>query len=78
MSSIITIRHNFGRNGLLKHRDLPHIWKAPEFRHCRPLLLSLLQHFEVLLLLLLFIYLFTISLYYHHPPRLPRIYATQP
>jgi hypothetical protein len=57
MSSIITIRHNFGRNGLLKHRDLPHIWKAPEFRHCRPLLLSLLQHFEVLLLLLLLLLL---------------------
>jgi hypothetical protein len=47
MSSIITIRHSFSRNGLLKHRDLPHIWKAPEFCNCRPLLLSLLQHFEV-------------------------------
>lgn len=47
MSSIITLEHNFIRNGVLLHRDLQLLWKAPEFRDCRPLLLSLLQHFEV-------------------------------
>ncbi len=48
MSSIITLQHNFIKNGILRHRDLQLLWKAPELRSCRSLLLSLLQHFEVI------------------------------
>ncbi|KAL6061380.1 Pleckstrin y domain [Balamuthia mandrillaris] len=48
MSSIISLKHNFVRHGILKHRDLQLLWKAPEFRSCKSLLLSLLQHFDII------------------------------
>jgi hypothetical protein len=49
MATIFTTKHNFAsKDGLLSHRDLPQIWKAPKYPpSLYKILLSLLENFEV-------------------------------
>jgi Leucine-rich repeat (LRR) protein/GTPase SAR1 family protein len=47
MSSVITLKHQFVKDGLLKHSNLPHIWSHyPQENY--PLLLKVLQKFEIM------------------------------
>ena len=48
MSTVITTKHQFTRNGVLQHVTLPQIWRPPEFPpEVHPVLLHLLEKFEI-------------------------------
>ena len=48
MSSIITTKHAFVKNGVLQHSTLPQLWRAPEFPpYLHSILLNLLEKFEI-------------------------------
>ena len=48
MSTIITTKHTYVKNGVLDHRNLPMIWRAPNFPPpLHKTLLSLLEKFEI-------------------------------
>ena len=48
MATILTTKHRYIKDGLLKHSDLIHIWHESEYpRKFHPSLLQLLQKFEV-------------------------------
>mmetsp|Transcript_33003 Transcript_33003/g.82965 ORF Transcript_33003/g.82965 Transcript_33003/m.82965 type:complete len:2143 (+) Transcript_33003:102-6530(+) len=48
MCTIITTKHQFVKDGILKHSALGQIWRAPDFPpDLHPLLLNLLQKFEI-------------------------------
>jgi small GTP-binding protein len=52
MSTIITTKHSYIKNGILEHRDLPQIWRPPQFpERLHPTLLKLLQKFSIILCL---------------------------
>ncbi|KAL6060410.1 Myotubularin-like phosphatase domain [Balamuthia mandrillaris] len=48
MSSIITTKHNYAKTGVLMHKVLAQLWRAPDFPlSVHPFLLSLLTKFEI-------------------------------
>src|SRR5690242_7926470 len=48
MSTVITTKHNYARNGILYYQYLGQIWQPPEYpEHLHPFLLSLLNKFEI-------------------------------
>ncbi|EFA78013.1 leucine-rich repeat-containing protein [Heterostelium album PN500] len=48
LASIITVKHNYTNQGVILHRDLKHIWKAPFYpQELHPHLLTLLEKFEI-------------------------------
>lgn len=48
LATIMTTRHNYTKDGILKKSSLPHIWKPPRFpEQMYPFMVSLLDSFEV-------------------------------
>jgi serine/threonine protein kinase len=48
MSTVVTTKHQYSRNGVLQHINLPQIWRAPDFpMELHPTLLHLLEKFEI-------------------------------
>ncbi len=46
MSSIVTLKHNYIKDGVLTDQILPHVWRDYP-QHLWPILVDLLSHFEV-------------------------------
>ena len=52
LSTIITLKSNFVKQGFLLHSDLPQIWRPPLYpEHLHPFLISLLEKFDLIYLL---------------------------
>lgn len=48
MATILTTRHNFAKNGILKHSNLFQIWREPKYpQKLYSVLLSILERFEI-------------------------------
>jgi len=50
MATIVSVKTDFIKNGILNHESLPHIWKTKELPpKIHPLLLKLLEKFEIII-----------------------------
>ncbi|KAF2071594.1 hypothetical protein CYY_007084 [Polysphondylium violaceum] len=48
LSSIITTKHSYAKDGILMHKSLKQIWRPPQYpNHLHPHLISLLEKFEI-------------------------------
>ncbi|KAL6054440.1 Myotubularin-like phosphatase domain [Balamuthia mandrillaris] len=49
LSSVITTKHTYIKSGVLRHKDLQHLWRAPLYPpHLHEPLLNLLEKFEII------------------------------